>query len=277
MDGFLLCEKSIGISSNHLVQNVKKQLKLKKVGHLGTLDPMAEGLLILAINKATKFSSYFLEADKKYLAKINFAFSTNTDDALGEVLHKSKIIPKKKDIKLAIESLQGISFQKPPYFSSLKFKGKRLYKYAREGILIEKPKRKIEIFSIKNIEITKGKCSFLVHCSKGTYIRSIARDLGESLGCHAHLSYLKRVSQGNFCLKNKTITQNLKDIIPIEEAFLNYKKIKLNVSDTKIFVNGGQVLNKNKTDGLYRVYDSKLNFRGLGKVIDNELKLKQLV
>ena len=151
MDGFLLAYKEKGISSNRLVQEVKKSLSLKKVGHLGTLDPMAEGLVILAINRATRFSSFFLESDKSYIAGITFGSKTDTDDAMGQVIESSEIIPREKDINEALESFIGESMQVAPFFSALKFKGKPLYKYAREGEFISKPPRYINIFSIKDI------------------------------------------------------------------------------------------------------------------------------
>src|SRR5210317_1757650 len=158
MDGFLLIDKEKGISSNQLVQKVKKTLSLKKVGHLGTLDPMATGLMILAINRATKFSNYFLESDKSYDALIQLGSSTDTDDAMGNIISSSDNIPDEKNINESLASFIGKSLQSAPFFSALKHKGKPLYKYAREGDLISKPPREINIFSIKDFIFDHDEC-----------------------------------------------------------------------------------------------------------------------
>ena len=279
MDGFLLLDKEKGISSNQLVQKVKKSLSLKKVGHLGTLDPMATGLMILAINRATKFSSYFLESDKSYDASIQLGSSTDTDDAMGNIISSSDIIPIEKDIKKSLASFIGQSMQTAPFFSALKHKGKPLYKYAREGEFISKPPREINIFSIKNIICEHNKCSFIVHCSKGTYIRSIARDLGDKLNSGGHLSALRRLSQGIFNIKNAMTIENieLNKLITIEEAFSELSEIQLESNQTKFFMNGVKIEEINLEDDTYKIYDSSKKFLGLGMVSNSVLALKRLV
>lgn len=279
MDGFLLAYKEKGISSNRLVQDVKKSLSLKKVGHLGTLDPMAEGLVILAINRATRFSSFFLESDKSYIAGITFGSKTDTDDAMGQVIESSEIIPREKDINEALESFIGESMQVAPFFSALKFKGKPLYKYAREGEFISKPPRYINIFSIKDINHEANYCSLSIHCSKGTYIRSIARDLGDKLGCGAHLSSLIRTSQGSFSYleAKKPELINIDQLISIESAFSNFSDIKLDHDQTKNFSNGVKILDINHENNYYKIYDYSSKFLGLGIVSESVLALKRLV
>ena len=279
MDGFLLAYKEKGISSNRLVQEVKKSLSLKKVGHLGTLDPMAEGLVILAINRATRFSSFFLESDKSYIAGITFGSKTDTDDAMGQVIESSEIIPREKDINEALESFIGESMQVAPFFSALKFKGKPLYKYAREGEFISKPPRYINIFSIKDINHEANYCSLSIHCSKGTYIRSIARDLGDKLGCGAHLSSLIRTSQGSFSYleAKKTELINIDQLISIESAFNNFSDINLDHDQTKNFSNGVKILDINHENNYYKIYDYSSKFLGLGIVSESVLALKRLV
>ena len=279
MDGFLLAYKEKGISSNRLVQDVKKSLSLKKVGHLGTLDPMAEGLVILAINRATRFSSFFLESDKSYIAGITFGAKTDTDDAMGQVVESSEIIPKEKDINEALESFIGESMQVAPFFSALKFKGKPLYKYAREGEFISKPPRYINIFSIKDINHEANYCSLSIHCSKGTYIRSIARDLGDKLGCGAHLSSLIRTSQGSFSYleAKKPELINIDQLISIESAFNNFSDIHLDHDQTKNFSNGVKILDINHENNYYKIYDYSSKFLGLGIVSESVLALKRLV
>ena len=279
MDGFLLLDKEKGISSNQLVQKVKKSLSLKKVGHLGTLDPMATGLMILAINRATKFSSYFLESDKSYDASIQLGSSTDTDDAMGNIISSSDIIPNEKDINKSLASFIGQSMQIAPFFSALKHKGKPLYKYAREGEFISKPPREINIFSIKNIICEHNKCSFIVHCSKGTYIRSIARDLGDKLNSGGHLSALRRLSQGTFNIKNAMTIENIEPnkLITIEEAFSELSEIQLESNQTKFFMNGVKIEEINLEDDTYKIYDSSKKFLGLGMVSNSVLALKRLV
>ena len=279
MDGFLLLDKEKGISSNQLVQKVKKSLSIKKVGHLGTLDPMATGLMILAINRATKFSSYFLESDKSYDASIQLGSSTDTDDAMGNIISSSDIIPNEKDINKSLASFIGQSTQTAPFFSALKHKGKPLYKYAREGEFISKPPREINIFSIENIICEHNKCSFIVHCSKGTYIRSIARDLGDKLNSGGHLSSLRRLSQGIFNIKNAMTIENieLNKLITIEKAFSELPEIKLNFNQTKVFMNGGKIQEINFKDDIYKIYDSSEKFVGLGLISNSVLALKRLV
>ena len=279
MDGFLLLDKEKGISSNQLVQKVKKSLSIKKVGHLGTLDPMATGLMILAINRATKFSSYFLESDKSYDASIQLGSSTDTDDAMGNIISSSDIIPNEKDINKSLASFIGQSMQTAPFFSALKHKGKPLYKYAREGEFISKPPREINIFSIENIICEHNKCSFIVHCSKGTYIRSIARDLGDKLNSGGHLSALRRLSQGIFNIKNAMTIENieLNKLITIEEAFSELSEIQLESNQTKFFMNGVKIEEINLEDDTYKIYDSSKKFLGLGMVSNSVLALKRLV
>lgn len=279
MDGFFLLNKEKGITSNQLVQKIKKNLSLKKVGHLGTLDPMATGLMVIAVNRATKFSSYFLESDKSYYATVKLGTSTDTDDALGNVIETSDNFPTKEKTYKVLNSFHGKSLQKAPYYSALKHKGKPLYKYAREGDLISKPPREINIFSIKDFIFNHSEFSFLIHCSKGTYIRSIARDLGKKLGCCAHLSGLKRVSQGKFNINHASDIEMVEtnNLISIEEAFKEFSDIKLRNDQLKVFLNGGKLKNINSKDNDYRIYDLSSNFLGLGNVSDNVLALKRLV
>lgn len=279
MDGFLLAYKEKGITSNKVVQQAKKLLSLKKVGHLGTLDPMAEGLLVLAINRATRFSSFFLESDKSYEAEICFGIKTDTDDAMGRVVEESSLIPKESDIKKELNKFLGESLQNPPFFSALKHKGKPLYKYARDGEFISKPPRRVNIYSIKNFNYFNNRCSFLIHCSKGTYIRSIARDLGDNLGSGGHLSALKRVTQGEFNIEQSKLPSELemKKIISIESAFQFFKEIKLNEEETKVFSNGGKLAVENQQSDFFRIYDFSNKFLGLGIIADSQLALKRLV
>lgn len=279
MNGFFLVNKGYGDSSNFVVQEIKKTFSFEKVGHLGTLDPAAEGLLIIAINRATKFSNYFLNADKSYDVSVELGISTNTDDATGEVIYESQNIPKKQKIIEEIQKFKGISMQKPPFFSALKHKGKPLYKYARKGNLIEKDPRKINIKNINNINVINKICSFNISCSKGTYIRSIARDLGEKLGCGAHMKSLKRISQDNFSIEDSRSLSELKvrHIIPIEDAFQNLETLELNSNELNFFSNGRELINRTELTNIYKIIDQNNTFIGIGEIYNKCLKHKQLV
>ena len=279
MNGFFLLKKEQGYSSNSVVQEIKKKIKVKKVGHLGTLDPMATGLLVLAVNRATKFSNYFLESDKSYDVEVELGCSTDTDDSTGNILSQSNSIPDKASVKKELLLFKGKSFQIPPFFSALKHKGKPLYKYARQGEYISKPPRKIFVKQISNFNFQNNICSFQIDCTKGTYIRSIARDLGERLGCGAHMKKLIRVSQDIFSLSDATYTKDLKkeNIIKIEDAFPNFSIVNLSNDNLKKFINGLEINDTEEKEGLYRVFDLNNGFIGIGEIKDNALKHKQLV
>jgi tRNA pseudouridine55 synthase len=279
MNGFINLIKKRGISSNTALQEAKRKLKVKKAGHLGTLDPMAHGVLVLGINRGTKFSSYFLESDKTYKAEITLGASTDTDDAMGKTIEESSKKVCAKEVEIALKTFIGKSMQVPPSYSALKHKGKPLYKYAREGKPISKPSREVIIYSIKNFEFKNNICICEIHCSKGTYIRSIARDLGNMLGVGGHLSDLERLGQGVFNIKNAyTIEQlNENSILSIESAFPNFLNINLSSNETKFFLNGVKIKSQNYPDAIYKTYSDKGIFLGLGEVQDSNLKLKQLV
>ena len=216
--GIFLINKDKGLSSNKAIQKIRRRLNIKKIGHFGTLDPLAEGLLICGINRGTKLSERFLNLDKSYFSRIMLGIKTTTDDSEGNIIEEKNIQASKKEIFETIKTFVGESKQKPPFFSALKYKGKPLYKYAREGKLVEKEPRDIKIYNILDIAIENAFVSFKISCSKGTYIRSIARDLGDKLGCGGHLVELVRLSQGNFELKDakKVDEIQMSDLINIE-------------------------------------------------------------
>ena len=279
MNGFINLIKKRGISSNAALQEAKRKLKVKKAGHLGTLDPMAHGVLVLGINRGTKFSSYFLESDKTYKAEITLGVSTDTDDAMGKTTAESSKKVCIKEVEIALKTFIGKSMQVPPSYSALKHKGRPLYKYAREGKPISKPPREVIIYSIKNFEFKNNICICEIHCSKGTYIRSIARDLGNMLGVGGHLSDLERLGQGVFNIKNAYTIEQLNEdsILSIESAFPNFLNINLSSNETKFFLNGVKIKSQNYPDAIYKTDSDKGIFLGLGEVQDSNLKLKQLV
>ncbi len=279
ISGFLLVNKDPGISSSRVVQVLKKKLNLNKVGHLGTLDPMATGLLIIAINRATKFASLLLQSEKSYRAEVTLGIQTDTDDAEGEAISLKDINIDEYEAKKALLTFLGESDQLPPSYSALKYKGKPMYKYARDGIKVEKAARKILIKNIQNIEINLPKVSFDVQCSKGTYIRSIARDLGLRLGCGAHLSKLIRTSQEKFMLSDACAIDdiNLEKLISLEKAFEDLDFIQLNEGDSAAFLHGRSIETDFHHTNLLRVYDDKNQFIAIGKNTSTGFKHEYLV
>ena len=279
INGFLLVNKDPGITSSRVVQIVKKKFNLKKVGHLGTLDPMATGLLIIAINRATKFASLLLQSEKSYWAEVTLGIQTDTDDAEGEVVASKEMNINKLEIKETLLTFLGASDQLPPNYSALKHKGQPMYKYAREGIKVEKAARKILVKNIQNIEIDLPKVSFDIKCSKGTYIRSIARDLGFKLGCGAHLSRLIRTSQEKFMLSDAYSLDeiNLAGLISLEKAFEDLDFIQLNERDGAAFLHGRSIEVDFDHTNLLRVYDAANQFIAIGKNSSKGFKHEYLV
>ena len=279
INGFLLIDKESGITSSRVVQIIKKKFNFKKVGHLGTLDPMARGLLILAVNRATKFSSLLLQSKKSYQAEVTLGQQTDTDDAEGEVIFNHDVVCNEQEVKAKLLSFLGESLQFAPAYSALKHKGKPMYKYARDGIKVEKAARKIFINNIQNIEIELPKVSFDIQCSKGTYIRSIARDLGLRLGCGAHLSKLNRTSQEKFMLSDACAIDdiNLEKLISLEKAFEDLDFIQLNERDSAAFLHGRSIETDFHHTHLLRVYDDKNQFIAIGKNTSTGFKHEYLV
>ena len=245
-NGIIAINKPEGISSARAVARVKKALGVKKIGHTGTLDPFATGLLLCTINKATRISQFFLNGHKRYLARVCLGRETDTYDLTGKtVFTASDSVMEaltKQDIEQVVQSFKGVQEQVPPMFSALKHKGQPLYKLARQGKKITKPPRQIEIFSIKISKVTPPCCDLEIFCSSGTYIRSIAFDIGRELGCGAYLSQLCRTQSSEFKLENAIELSELESldkddamqkIIPMSDCLKFMPKIAVNRSITQ--------------------------------------------
>jgi len=228
-NGFLLVNKPAGITSHDVVNFIRDRFHMRRVGHGGTLDPLATGLLILMLGRATKLSQNITGLDKEYLAKMSLGFATATGDLAGEVVDKAEdesyMNLKEDQIKKAVDSFIGEIDQVPPMYSAVKFKGKRLYELARRGIEIPRESRKVKVYSMSIEKIELPEVSLKVNCSRGFYIRQLCIDLGKKLGYPAHLSMMVRTSIGKFSLTEaKTLDQILnecdseKHIIPIENV-----------------------------------------------------------
>ena len=211
MDIIISLNKPQDITSQDAVTKVKRIFNVKKAGHTGTLDPMATGLLLVCINKATRLASYFTDLDKEYRAVMKLGESTDTQDARGTATASSdKVDFDKSTVREALKAFEGRILQQPPMFSALKHKGKSLYKYARQGIEIERKPREITIYSIELLKINIPYVEFKVRCSKGTYIRTLSYDIGQKLGTEAHLHELERTAIGEFNIKNSLTLDELR-------------------------------------------------------------------
>lgn len=249
MKGLLLLNKPEGITSFSAVSAIKRLAGQKRVGHTGTLDPMATGVLPILIGRATVLSSLMLDADKKYIATVKLGIVTDTDDITGEILAKNKVDVTEEQLKKALECFTGRISQKPPIYSAIKKNGVRLYKLAREGKTAEIEARDVEIFSIKLLEGLGSNFEFKIeaHVSKGTYIRSLARDIGEYLGCGATLSGLERTYASGFDINDCVSLDDLKSeniceyILSEERAVEHLPIVNVTEKQATRFCNGGQL------------------------------------
>ena len=290
MNGVLNIFKPKGMTSFDVVREVKKVCKIKKVGHTGTLDPEATGVLPVCIGKATKIIDYIMDSEKIYEVTFKLGLKTTTYDLEGEILEeRDSSFLKYEEILNAINSFKGEYCQVPPMYSALKQNGVRLYELARKGIEVERPGRNITIYNIEDIKIDNPYISMKVTCSKGTYIRSLCYDIGEKLGVYAAMTELCRVKTSRFLIENSVnineltkdnLTQNL---ISIEEALNEFDKIVVNNKFAKLLVNGVNVFDsrvaneKLIANKLYRVYDENNNFIGLGERNNAGFKIEKLL
>lgn len=205
VDGVILLDKPTGISSNDALQKVKRVFFAEKAGHTGALDPLATGMLPICLGEATKFSQFLLDSDKRYRVIAKLGERTNTSDSDGEVIQTRDVKVDRGQLERCIAKFRGETDQIPSMFSALKYQGKPLYEYAREGIAVPRESRKITVYSIELIRFEGTEVEMEVHCSKGTYIRTIVDDLGEMLGCGAHVTYLRRTGVSNYPY-NKMVT-----------------------------------------------------------------------
>ncbi len=280
-DGILLVNKCQGPSSNQTLQIVKKNLGIKKAGHFGTLDPLASGLLVIGVNKGTKLSNLFLNDNKSYEVSIKFGESTTTDDAEGEVIVTSKKKFTKSDVVNTLRSFLGAQKQVPPIYSAIKIKGTPSYKHARAGREIQLAPRSINIYEILIRDFSFPLLNLSISCSKGTYIRSLARDIGISLGSCAYLHSLKRTKQGNFKLSNaiKANNADLENIYSIEEATNFLERCDLTLAQMSVLKNAKLCELKNsdfKDNEFVRLYSPNIFF-GIGIYNENHLFKEFLV
>ncbi len=245
--GVLLLNKPQGISSNFAVGKIKRFFRAQKAGHTGTLDPMAEGLLPICLNEATKFSADLLHAEKGYLAQIQLGIATDSGDKEGKVIFEEKSLFSRETVEHHLKSFLGKQKQTPPIFSALKFQGRALYQWAREGVAIQKEAREVEFFKLflKEFDAPNQVATVEILCSKGTYIRALARDLGEKLHSGAHLIALRRTQVGFFHLENAldwtSLNESLPPLLPIDSLLRHLPRADLKENQKTRFLNGNAV------------------------------------
>jgi len=290
INGILLLDKPSGITSNKALQRVRSLIKAKKGGHTGSLDPFATGMLPLCFGEATKISHYLLNKEKTYSVEVKLGVSTSTGDLDGEITGSSKIKEYSEDQwKKFLNEFKGESEQIPPMYSALRYKGKRLYEFARKGEIVDRAARKIQIFSIKLIDLSKDTINFEVTCSKGTYIRVLAEDIAKKLGMLGHVSQLRRKSVGNFLeskMVNLSILEDLAQnnnlaisdcFITIDEALTEFSVVSLNDLQSSKFRNGQQLEFDGHFDDNVKVYDHNNNLVGIAyKKNQNTLAPKRI-
>ena len=288
VNGVLLLDKPIGFSSNQALQKAKWLYQAAKAGHTGTLDPLATGLLPLCFGEATKFAHYLTDADKAYVATLKLGVTTNTGDAEGEVLTTQAVNVSRAQFEQVCQQFLGEISQVPPMFSALKHEGKAMYEYARAGIEIERKARLITIHHIAVEDFKQDEAVITVTCTKGTYIRTLAEDIGKLLGCGAHLIGLRRTATANYKivqtitleqLEAMTLEQREAALLPEDSAVQHLPEITLD-DDSVFYLQQGQGVWKSGAvpKGLLRLYSEQQDFLGLGELLsDGKIAPKRLI
>lgn len=281
MDGIIVINKEKGCTSHDIVYKVKKMFNTK-VGHTGTLDPNATGVLPILLGKGTKISKYLIEHDKEYEVVLQLGFKTTTADEEGEIIEEKEVLKEsleQLEIERILKSFIGKIKQMPPKYSAIKVNGRKLYEYARKGQEVEIKPREVEIYNIEitNIQKEKKQIEFKVSCSKGTYIRTLCEDIAEKMRTVGYMKELKRTKVGNFNIKQAITLEQLQEkenikIITIEEMFKDKEEIILEDSKIILLLNGVK-MNIEKPKGIYRIYNKQNKFIGLGIVQNKILKI----
>lgn len=293
LDGFLLLDKSLEASSNQALQRIKRLFEAKKAGHTGSLDPLATGMLPICFGRATKFAGYLLDSDKCYRTTAKLGVTMTTGDAEGEVL-KTRDVPAIDEAKLEdiLTAFRGRISQIPPMYSALKHKGQPLYKLARQGITVEREPREVTIHALEVLRIHEDEIELLIRCTKGTYVRTLVEDIGEALGCGAHVSALRRDFVSPYDeqpIYTQEALEDIKDeggfmaldrlILPIESALHHFPVHKVTSAD-KFYLKLGKPITlgekEESTSGFVRLFVGA-EFIGLGEVNQRQLSAKKIV
>ena len=286
LDGVLLLNKPVGITSNAALQKAKWLLNAKKAGHTGTLDPFADGLLPLCFGEATKFAAYLLDADKHYRAVQQLGVTTTTGDPEGEVLSHAEVHASCADLAAVLPRFVGEIEQIPPMHSALKHQGRPLYEYARAGIEIDRAPRKVTIRSLDMVECAPPRVVLDVQCSAGTYIRTLAQDIGAALGCGAHLTALTRLGSGGFKLEQAHSLAELEALDPAQRHALllpadclvaHLPALQLDDAEAEALRQGRSIAHVAAEPGLMRAYTTSRTFIGLVNADAGQLVPRRLI
>lgn len=283
VQGILLLDKASGFTSNEALQQVKRLYFAKKAGHTGSLDPLASGVLPICLGEATKVSAFLLDADKRYRVRCQLGVRTATADAEGEVLETRPVVHySREQLEQVLNGFRGSIEQIPPMYSALKHQGQRLYKLARQGVEVERQPRPVKIYELTLQDQGEDWIDISVHCSKGTYIRTLAEDIGEKLGCGAHVSILRRTAVGPYGEDQLVTMDTLRELkendmpamdrllLPIESALTQWPDVNLS-SDAAFYLQQGQpvLVPHAPTSGWVRLYEGEHSFLGMGEILDD--------
>ncbi len=286
LNGIINVYKPKGMTSHDVVSRLRRILGIKKVGHTGTLDPDAEGVLPICVGRATKAADMLTASDKQYIAEVTLGSQTDTQDSSGTVINSAEVNVTQSDIESSAMKFIGDIEQIPPMYSAIKIGGKKLYELARENKTVERSPRRIHISDIRITEfnLENNRFKMAVDCSKGTYIRTLANDIGEDLGCYAHMSGLVRTKSGRFdvsdthtieSISEKFESHNLSFLTPVDKVLDEYKKLYIHDKAAVMVMNGVKVRGpKGVIDGeVYRVYDLNGRFLTLSQCEEGRLKI----
>lgn len=284
MNGIIVLDKPNGKTSHDMVNFVRRLTGVRRVGHTGTLDPMATGVLPICIGSAAKVSDMLTATDKRYRAELVLGITTDTEDISGKVIKKQEVSVSENDIIKAVSGFAGKINQIPPMYSAVKRNGKKLYELARQGIEVERAAREITIHSIDILDISKDRLTIDVHCSKGTYIRTLCADIGDKLGTGACMTSLRRTAAGMFTIDNAYTPTELEEkhgeieslLIAPDGVFADYPAIYLNEKQTRSIVNGVRMTWRDGVENqCYRLYNEKREFLCVSRCVDGKLQLEK--
>ena len=284
MNGIIVLDKPEGKTSHDMVNFVRRLTGVRRVGHTGTLDPMATGVLPICVGSAAKVSDMLTATDKRYTAELLLGVKTDTEDISGNVIEKNDVSVSRADIENAVKEFIGKISQIPPMYSAIKQNGKKLYELARQGIEVERNAREVTIYSIDILDITEKTIKIDVNCSKGTYIRTLCADIGNKLGTGACMTSLRRTSAGIFTIKNAYTPAELENerdkisdlLMPPDEIFAEYPPIYLNEKQKRSIINGVRMTWRDGVENqCYRLYGENREFLCVSRCVEGKLRLEK--
>lgn len=286
VDGVLLLDKPAGLTSNSALQRVKRLLGAQKAGHVGTLDPLATGLLPICVGEATKFSGQMLAADKAYAADVLLGATSATGDAEGPITSRAEVAVSREQVETVLARFRGEILQTPPLYSALKRDGRPLYAYARAGETVEREARPVLIHELTLTAFAPPVLGIEVRCGKGTYIRVLAEDIGRALGCGGMISLLRRLAVGPYGITDATslaalealdLTARRALLAPVDSLVADLPARVLDAAEMRLLTTGREARPPGLADGIYRLYAASARFLGVGEVLGGRLRARRLM